>query len=78
LSGALSRGVLGIPSHEETAMSLQLACADVMPGCPAVVTGETEDEIMSQAGQHAAADHGVTNPDEETLAAIRGAIRPRS
>lgn len=37
----------------------KLECNDLVPGCPAVVEGETDDEILSQAGQHAVEVHGV-------------------
>ena len=57
-------------------MAMKLACGDVMPGCSTVVTGESEDEVLSKAGQHAAQDHGVTEMDDATLAQVRGAIQP--
>lgn len=56
-------------------MSLTLACGDVVAGCPAVVHAETEDELLAQAGQHAADAHGMTDIDDETMAAIKGAVR---
>jgi predicted small metal-binding protein len=52
-----------------------LHCADVMEGCAQVLHGATEDEVMQQAGQHAARDHGVSNPPAEVVAKIRAAIR---
>ena len=36
-----------------------LACGEIMPGCGATFQGETEDEILAQAGRHAAEDHGM-------------------
>ena len=36
-----------------------LACGDIMIGCPATFTGETEDEILAQAGKHAVEAHGM-------------------
>ena len=37
-----------------------LACNDIMPGCKATFSGETDDEILQQAGQHAVEAHGLT------------------
>ncbi len=51
-----------------------LACADLVPGCPAVVEAETEDEIVEIAAQHAVSAHGLT-PDDELVARVKAAIR---
>ena len=37
----------------------ELACRDAGFDCDAVVHGETEDEVMAQAGPHAQQVHGV-------------------
>jgi predicted small metal-binding protein len=55
-------------------MMKTLACADLVPGCPAVVTAETEEEIMQIAAQHAVEAHGLT-VDDGLMAAVKGAIR---
>lgn len=51
-----------------------LSCADLVPGCPAVIHAETEEEIVQIAGQHAVEAHGLT-VDDGLVAAVRGAIR---
>lgn len=51
-----------------------LACADLVPGCPAVVEAETEEEILQIAAQHAVAEHGLA-VDDELVAAVKAAIR---
>jgi predicted small metal-binding protein len=51
-----------------------LACDDLVPGCPAVVTAETEVEILQIAAQHAVEAHGFT-VDDGLVAAVKGAIR---
>jgi predicted small metal-binding protein len=56
-------------------MSLTLACGDVVDGCPAVVRAESEDELFAQAGQHAAQAHGLTEIDDQTMEALRRAVR---
>ena len=51
-----------------------LACADLVPGCLAVVEAETEDEIVQMAAQHAVEAHGLT-PDGDLVAKVKSAIR---
>lgn len=51
-----------------------LACGDLVPGCPAVVQAETEEEILQIAAQHAVADHGLA-VDDGLVAAVKAAIR---
>jgi predicted small metal-binding protein len=51
-----------------------LACGDLVPGCPAAVTAESEEEILRIAAQHAVEPHGLT-VDDGLVAAVKGAIR---
>ena len=51
-----------------------LACGDLVPGCPAVVQAETEEEILRIAAKHAVEAHGLT-VDDGLVAAVKGAIR---
>ena len=37
--------------------------------------GETEEEILNQAAEHAKRDHGVVQIDAATLAKVKAAIR---
>jgi predicted small metal-binding protein len=55
-------------------MTKVLNCADVMQGCAMVIRGESDDDVMRQAGEHAARDHGVPNPPAEVVSQIRAAI----
>lgn len=52
----------------------QFACANVVAGCEGVVSGETEDEVLAAAAQHAADAHGMTDVPPEVAAAIRAGI----
>ena len=54
-----------------------LACGDLVPGCQAVVTAETEEEILRIAAQHAVEAHGMT-VDDGLMAAVKGAIRDKA
>jgi len=56
-------------------MTLSLSCGDVMPGCAATFSAETEDELLAQVGPHAAEAHGVTEVTPEVLEAVRGAVK---
>ena len=40
-------------------MKKQLACGDLVPGCPQVITADTEDELLAEAGRHAEEAHGL-------------------
>ena len=56
-------------------MTWTLACGDVLPGCTSVLSGETRDAVLAAVGAHAAADHGVSDIDPATLAAVESALR---
>ncbi|MCW2608333.1 MAG: hypothetical protein JWO60_3026 [Frankiales bacterium] len=53
-----------------------LACGDVLPGCTSVMTGATRDAVLAAVASHAEADHGVTDLDATTFAAVEAALRP--
>ena len=46
-----------------------------MEGCTAHIEGETEEEVMAQAEEHARAAHPDMDLDEETVASIRSRIQ---
>jgi len=53
-----------------------LNCGDVGFDCQAQFDGETEDEVMAQAAEHARSEHGMSESDlMEHEGAIRGAIQ---
>lgn len=54
-----------------------LTCREAGFDCGAVIQGETEDEIMKKAGEHAAKDHNMRPEDmtPEMQQKIRGLIR---
>ena len=57
-------------------MAKQLNCADVGFDCGAQINGDTEEEVMAQAAEHAKSAHGLSDSDlREKEGAIRGAIR---
>ena len=52
----------------------QFACGSVVPGCDGVVTGESDDEVLSAAAAHAEQAHGMTEIPADLVAQIRGGI----
>jgi predicted small metal-binding protein len=58
-------------------MAKQLRCGDLMQGCDFVADGNTEDEVMQKAAEHAKAVHGLTEVSEELATKVRAAIRER-
>ena len=56
-------------------MPKTLNCTDVGVDCDASFTGETEDEIMAQAAEHARTEHGLDQVPPELAEKARGAIR---
>lgn len=49
-------------------------CNTVVSGCDGVVTGETDDDVLAAAAQHAADAHGMTEVPDEVVFAIRAGI----
>ncbi len=49
-------------------------CNTVVSGCDGVVTGETDDDVLAAAAQHAADAHGMTEVPDEVVSAIRAGI----
>jgi predicted small metal-binding protein len=50
------------------------ACGTVVPGCDGFVTGETDDDVLAAAADHAAQAHGMTEIPDEVVGAIRAGI----
>ena len=56
-------------------MPKTLNCRDVGVDCDATFTGETEDDIMAQAKEHARTEHGFGEIPAELAEKTRGAIQ---
>ncbi|MBC7678044.1 MAG: DUF1059 domain-containing protein [Pseudorhodobacter sp.] len=56
-------------------MTWTLSCGDVMPGCTAVLVGDTRDAVLSAVGAHAGSDLGAADLDAATPAAVEAALR---
>lgn len=40
-------------------MAKELHCGEIMEGCPAVIRGESEEEVLKKGAQHARDAHGI-------------------
>ena len=49
-------------------------CGTVVDGCDGVVTGDTEDEVLQAAAQHAASAHGMAELPDEVVQKVRAGI----
>lgn len=56
-------------------MAKELHCGEIMDGCPEVIRGETEEEVLQKGARHARDAHGVEEMDDETVRAVRSKIR---
>lgn len=53
----------------------QFACGDVVPGCQATFTGDSDDAIVDQVAAHAREDHGMAEVPDEVVADVRSKIK---
>jgi predicted small metal-binding protein len=62
-------------SVEEINMAKTVSCRDVGMDCDFVAKGETNEDIMQQAAEHARTAHNMTEIPPEVADKVRGAIR---
>ena len=53
----------------------RFACGDVVPGCDAVFTCSSDDEVLQAVAAHAASDHGLHHVPQELVDQVMGSIR---
>jgi len=51
-----------------------IACADVVPGCPFTAAAESEEDLLRQVAHHAEHAHGIEKITPELLGVVRKAI----
>ncbi len=56
-------------------MDKELYCRDVGIDCDLMVCGKTEDEVLTKAGQHVQAMHGIKGFSKEFYNKAQSAIR---
>lgn len=57
-------------------MGYEFECDKVIPGCEGKVHGETAEETLTKAAEHAADVHGLTELDDATVEKVKAAIVP--
>jgi predicted small metal-binding protein len=55
-------------------MTKTLKCGDVVPGCPAKFQGDSEQEVLKQAAEHAKTAHNLDNIPPEVMSKVKAAI----
>jgi predicted small metal-binding protein len=68
------RRYIPVPSRKEPTMAKVLRCGDVVPGCDFEMSGNSEEEVLQKAAEHAKTDHGLDSIPPDVLAKVRGAI----
>ena len=56
-------------------MKFQLACGDVMPGCPTTFSHDSQDELFSAVASHASEAHGISEITPEVRDAVSAQVR---
>jgi predicted small metal-binding protein len=58
-------------------VACELSCAQIMPGCPAVIEGRDKAEVMARLMDHVIKDHGIAAPPFELVTRAHAAIHTR-
>jgi predicted small metal-binding protein len=56
-------------------MAKELHCGEIMSGCPEVIRGQDEEEVLRKGAQHARDAHGIEHLDDETIRTVKSKIR---
>lgn len=51
------------------------SCGDIVPGCGAMLSGSTEDEVMQQLAEHAKEAHGMSSMTPHMQKQVKASIR---
>jgi predicted small metal-binding protein len=64
------------PTHlaRRLLMTKVLKCSDVTPGCNFEIRGNSEDEVLKKANEHAKTAHNMQSMPPEVLSKARAAI----
>ena len=52
-----------------------LRCSDLMPGCDYVAKGDSEQDVLQQAAEHARTVHNINEITPELANQVQSAIR---
>ncbi len=74
LSVVIETVVSSLRPGEAKAMSKVLRCREVGMDCDFVARGNNEQEVLSQAAEHASRDHGMEKIPEDIMDKVKAAI----
>ena len=66
------------PDLGDYKMTKVLKCSDVKSGCDFEIRGNSEDEVMKKAAEHAKTAHNIQDILPELASKVRSAIRDES
>lgn len=52
----------------------EFACGNIVSGCDGVVSGETVDDVLAAAAEHAKTAHGMDEVPTDVVEAIKAGI----
>lgn len=55
-------------------MAYKFDCTHVVPGCEGTVSGETKDEVLQAAAEHASDAHGLAPLPNEVVEKVKASI----
>lgn len=55
-------------------MGYEFECQNVIPGCGGRVEGDSPDEVLGKAAEHAADVHGMTDLPDEVVEKVKASI----
>lgn len=55
-------------------MSYKFDCTNVVPGCEGTVRGESEEEVLQAAAEHASEAHGLDELPDEVVEKVKASI----
>ena len=58
-------------------MTKQLRGDDIIPGCPEVIEGKNDTEILQKATEHAKSAHHITQFSPEMKSQVQNAIQTK-
>jgi predicted small metal-binding protein len=59
-------------------MAKEFRCGDIIPGCPTVLEGKDEKEVMAKAAEHAKSAHNMPTIPPEVAGKVQKAIHTKS
>lgn len=58
-------------------MAKAFRCGDIIPGCPTVIEGKDDEEVMAKASEHAKKAHNMPTIPPEVATRVQAAIHTK-